>query len=91
MQGRESLDFSDVRFWLNDPDQFNGGAGAVIKPDGSLTIESVPEGVYQIGVAGRPPGFSPDSHSNHNRERRSIFEKGFLLARVARGVRWKLS
>ncbi len=81
VQGRESFDFSDVGIWLNDPDQdFNGGAGAVVKPDGSLTIESIPEGVYQIGVSGRPPGFSPDFYlksASVNGE--SILEKGLAV------------
>ena len=88
VQGHESLDLSDVRLWLNDPEQdFNGGAGAVVKPDGSLTIESVQEGIYQIRVWGRPPGFSPDFYlrsASANGE--DILEKGLTVgAGSARG------
>lgn len=61
VEGKEPVDFSELWIWLNDPEQdFDGGAGAVVKADGSLTFESVPEGAFQIGVRGRPPGFSPD-------------------------------
>jgi hypothetical protein len=78
VQGRESLDLSDVRLWLNDPEQdFNGGVGAVVKPDGSLTMEGVPEGVYQIRVHG---GFSPDFYlklASANGE--DILEKGLTV------------
>ncbi|MGB9242599.1 MAG: carboxypeptidase-like regulatory domain-containing protein [Candidatus Acidiferrales bacterium] len=87
VQGHESLDFSEVRLWVNDPDQFNAGAGAVIKPDGSLTMESVPEGVYQIRVSGRPPGFSPDFYlKSASANGEDILEKGLTVgAGGARG------
>ncbi len=61
VEGKEPVDFSELWIWLNDPEQdFDGGAGAVVKADGSLIFESVPEGTFQIGVRGQPPGFSPD-------------------------------
>ena len=81
VEGRAAVDFSELGVWLSDPDQyFNGGVGAVIKPDGTLTIESVPEGNYRVEVQGIPPGYSPDFYTKDalvNGE--SILNKGLTI------------
>ncbi len=61
IEGHEAMDFSDVHLWLTDPEQyFNGGAGAVVKPDGTLTIENLAEGHYRIQTHSMPPGVPAD-------------------------------
>ena len=81
VEGRAAVDFSELGVWLSDPDQyFNGGAGAVVKPDGTLTIENVPEGNYRIEVQGIPPGYSPDFYTKDalvNGE--SVLDKGLTI------------
>ena len=61
IEGHEAMDFSDVHLWLTDPEQyFNGGVGAVVKPDGTLTIENLAEGRYRIQTHSMPPGVPAD-------------------------------
>ena len=82
VEGREAVDFSEVHVWLRDPEMyFNGVQGAVVKSDGILTIEDVPEGNYQIEVGGIPPGYSPDFYTKDalvNGE--SVLDKGLAIA-----------
>jgi hypothetical protein len=88
LEGRESLDYSEVRLFLRDPEQnFNGVAGAIVKPDGSLTIENVAEGTYQVSVWGQPPGYSPDFYLKFARANgEDVLEKGLTVgAGSARG------
>jgi hypothetical protein len=81
VEGHESLDLSEVQLYLNDPEQdFNGGAGAIVKPDGSLTFESVPEGTFQVRAWGRWSGFSPDFYLKSARANgEDILEKGLTI------------
>jgi len=88
VEGHEPLDLSEVHIWLSDPEQYMfGGAGAVIKADGSLTFENVPEGTAQVGVWGQAPGFSPDFYLKSARANgEDILEKGLTVgASSARG------
>jgi protocatechuate 3,4-dioxygenase beta subunit len=88
VEGREVLDLSEVHLFLHDPDQsFNSTLGAVVKPDGSLTIENVPEGTFQVSVWGQPPGYSPDFYLKSARANgEEILEKGLTIgAGSARG------
>jgi len=82
VEGREAVDFSEVHVWHRDPEMyFNGVQGAVVKSDGILTIEDVPEGNYQIEVGGIPPGYSPDFYTKDalvNGE--SVLDKGLAIA-----------
>jgi len=82
VEGSQALDLSELHMWLRDPDDFfTGGKGAEIKPDGTLTFENVPEGNYQFGMYGRPPGFSPDFYLKDvvvNGE--SVLDKGLAIA-----------
>jgi carboxypeptidase family protein len=82
VEGREAVDFSEVHVWLSDPGQyFNGGAGAVVKSDGTLTIEDISEGNYRIEVQGFPPGYSLDFYTKDalvNGE--SVLDKGLAIA-----------
>jgi hypothetical protein len=58
VEGGQSMDFSEVQVWLTDTDDYlGGGAGAKVKPDGTLAFENLPEGVYQFEIGGRPPIF----------------------------------
>jgi len=60
-EGTQALDPSELYIWLSDPNGYDGDVkGAEVKPVGTLLLENVPEGNYQIGLYGRPPGFSPD-------------------------------
>jgi hypothetical protein len=81
IEGREALDFSDVRVWLSESDQFfGGGKGAVIKSDGTLTIENVSEGNYQVQAGGRPPAYSPDFFLKAARANgEDVLEKGLSI------------
>jgi protocatechuate 3,4-dioxygenase beta subunit len=82
VEGREPLDPSEVSLWLSTPDQeMFGSAGAVIKPDGTLTIENVPEGTLEFAAWGRPPGYSPDFYLKSARlNGEDILEKGFTVS-----------
>lgn len=81
VEGHESLDLSEVNIWLDDPEQqFGGGMGAVIKPDGTLTIENVQEGNYQIGVGGQRAGFLRDFYLKAARANgEDVLEKGLTI------------
>jgi protocatechuate 3,4-dioxygenase beta subunit len=81
VEGHEPLDLSEVHLWLSDSDvDITGGAGAVIKPDGSLTIENVPEGTVEVGLWGQASGFSPDFYLKSARVNgEDILEKGFAV------------
>jgi protocatechuate 3,4-dioxygenase beta subunit len=81
VEGHEILDFSEVQVWLNDPAQyFSGGGSAVVKPNGTVTIEDVSEGNYQVGVGGQPPGYSPDFYLKSARANgEDILEKGLTV------------
>jgi hypothetical protein len=84
VEGRESLDVSEVQLYLNDPEQpFNSTVAAVVKADGSLTIENVPEGTFQFGVWEQPPDFYLKSATSNGE---NILEKGLTVgAGSARG------
>jgi protocatechuate 3,4-dioxygenase beta subunit len=81
VEGHEILDFSEVNVRLDDPEQYFGGeAGAAVKPNGTLTVENLTEGNYQIGVGGRPAGFSPDFYLKAARVNgEDVLERGLTI------------
>jgi len=62
VEGGQSMDFSEVQVWLTDTDEYlGGGAGAKVKPDGTLAFENLPEGDYQLKSVGGHRFFHPIS------------------------------
>jgi hypothetical protein len=81
VEGHEPLDFSDVHVWLSDPEQIFNGARAAVKPDGTLTIENLQEGNYEIHVPGVEFGSLPNFYTKDVRANgESILEKGLVIA-----------
>jgi protocatechuate 3,4-dioxygenase beta subunit/5-hydroxyisourate hydrolase-like protein (transthyretin family) len=87
VEGHKALDFSEVQLFLHDPEQdFNGNAGAVIKPDGSLLFEGVPEGTFQMRVWSQAQDFSDFYLKAARANGEDILEKGLTVgAGSARG------
>jgi hypothetical protein len=82
VEGRATLDLSQIHFWLRDPEQyFNVGGHAVLRPDGTLTIENIPEGNYHIDAGGPSTGSAPDTYIKAARANGQDFlEKGLAVA-----------
>jgi hypothetical protein len=82
IEGHEAVDFSEIYVWLHDPEQyFNGGAHAVPKSDGTLTLENVPEGNYETDVGGPPSTYSADFYTKDVRVNgESVLNKGLTIA-----------
>jgi len=81
VEGHEPLDFSEVRLLLTDPEQILNGARAVVKSDGTFTIENLQDGNYDIRVPGVEFGFLPNFYTKDalaNGE--SVLEKGLAIA-----------
>lgn len=81
VEGRATLDLSQIHFWLRDPEQyFNVGGHAVLRPDGTLTIENIPEGTYHIDAGGPSTGSAPDTYIKAARANGEDFlEKGLAV------------
>jgi 5-hydroxyisourate hydrolase-like protein (transthyretin family) len=81
VEGRAALDLSQIHFWLRDPEQyFNVGGHAVLRPDGTLTIENIPEGNYHIDAGGPSTGSAPDTYIKAARANGEDFlEKGLAV------------
>jgi hypothetical protein len=82
IEGREAVDFSELHVWLSDPEQyFNGGANAVAKSDGTVTLENIPEGNYDTDVGGLPSSYSADFYTKDVRVNgESILNRGLTIA-----------
>lgn len=89
-EGGEAIDFSELGLWLHDPEQFLGnGSNTTIKPDGSLRIENLPAGNYQIECLGRPPAVPADFYLKDVRANgESVLDRGLSI--VAGGARINL-
>jgi hypothetical protein len=81
VEGRAALDLSQIHFWQRDPEQyFNVGGHAVLRPDGTLTIENIPEGNYHIDAGGPSTGSAPDTYIKAARANGEDFlEKGLAV------------
>ncbi len=81
VEGRATLDLSQIHFWLRDTEQyFNVGGHAVLRPDGTLTIENIPEGNYHIDAGGPSTGSAPDTYLKAARANGEDFlEKGLAV------------
>jgi Carboxypeptidase regulatory-like domain len=79
-EGHEPVDFSQLGVTLYDPEDRFDGAGGEAKTDGSLNIQNLAEGHYQIYVYGEPPNFSPDLYLKSARVNgEDILEKGLTI------------
>jgi protocatechuate 3,4-dioxygenase beta subunit len=80
VEGHQAVDFSELHVWLSDPEQyFNGGAHAVAKSDGTVTLENVPEGNYDVDV-GLPSSYSADFYTKDVRVNgEGVLEKGLTI------------
>jgi hypothetical protein len=81
VEGRATLDLSQIHFWLRDTEQyFNDSGHAVLRPDGTLTIENIPEGNYHIDAGGPSTGSAPDTYLKAARANGEDFlEKGLAV------------
>jgi carboxypeptidase family protein len=81
LEGRETWNFTGVYVHLNDPEQyFRWGRHAAVRPNGTLTIEDVLEGKYQVNVGGETEAFSPDFYLKAARANgEDILEKGLTI------------
>jgi hypothetical protein len=81
VEGRATLDLSQIHFWLRDPEQyFNVGGHAVLRPDGTLTIENIPEGNYHIDAGGPSTGSAPDTYIKAARANgQNFLDKGLAV------------
>jgi protocatechuate 3,4-dioxygenase beta subunit len=81
VEGRATLDLSQIHFWLRDREQyFHYGGHAVLRADGTLTIENIPEGNYYIDAGGPSTGAAPDTYLKSARaDGEEILEKGLKV------------
>ena len=80
IEGHKTLDFSEVQLYLNDSEQsFTGSAGAIIKPDGSVLFEGVPEGTFQVKVWSQAQDFSDFYLKAARANGEDILEKGLTV------------
>jgi len=84
------MDFSEVQVWLTDTEDYVGnGVAAKVKPDGTLAFENLPEGDYQLGIGGRPPGFSPDFYLKDALVTRACWTADWRFRPLMANARWK--
>ena len=81
VEGRASLDLSQIHFWLRDREQyFHYGGHAALRADGTLTIENIPEGNYYIDAGGPSTGAAPDTYLKSARANgQEVLEKGLKV------------
>jgi hypothetical protein len=81
VEGPATLDLSQIHFWLRDREQYFHYAGhAVLRADGTLTIENIPEGHYYIDAGGPSTGAAPDTFLKSARASgEDVLEKGLKV------------
>jgi len=81
VEGREPVDLSELRVWLSETEEsLFGGPNTTVKPDGTIIIEHIPVGTFQVEVTGSTPRSLPDFYVKAARlSGEDVLEKGLTI------------
>jgi protocatechuate 3,4-dioxygenase beta subunit len=81
VEGREPVDFAELRVWLSETEEsLFGGPNTTVKPDGTIILEHIPVGTFQVEVTGSTPRSLPDFYVKAARlNGEDVLEKGLTI------------